>query len=147
MLVCKVIGVVSVESISRNLSIVCHTCCIVDTEGHSAVLTVYNLTAGSGLVVGDTVVIPEPWCERVDIKFMLSESFKGATTLLETLRAEISQSDDGTGLYTERNINDSYGFRFDSVRVENPTVLVVNGKKWTKDKVSSAFFIPKMVAD
>jgi len=45
------------------------------------------------------------------------------------------------------NIISEFQFKFKSIRVENPSVLVVNGKKWTREKISSAFFVPKVVAD
>lgn len=48
--------------------------------------------------------------------------------------------------YEDDNISE-FKFKFNSIRVENPTVLVVNGKKWTKEKVSSAFFVPKVISD
>lgn len=146
LLVGKVLGMVSAESISKNLSIVCYTCCIADAAGDCAALTIYNLAAGNGLVIGDSVAIPEPWCERVDVSYSLSENFK-SPVLLEKIRIEITQSDDGSGLIFADQMNDRCQVKFESVRVENPTVLVVNGKKWSKDKLSSAFFVPKVVAD
>jgi hypothetical protein len=77
---------------------------------------------------GDTVAIPEPWIEKVEFKFDLNNHFKN-------IDFEINGS------------KSSYEFNFKSVRVENPTVLVVNGKKWTNEKVSSAFFVPKIISD
>ena len=71
----------------------------------------------------------------MDFKFNLSENIKN-TNLIEDIKMGYGQSDK-----TEFELN------FSSIRVENPTVLVVNGKKWTKEKVSSAFFVPKVIDD
>lgn len=136
MLVGKVISGVPVES-TNNLNIVCFTCCLADSDGECAALTIYNLAARNGVIIGDSVAIPEPWIERVNFSFSLSESLRNEA-LIARLRndAELSVADE-----------DKHEFKFESVRVENPTVLVVNGKKWTKEKLSSAFFIPKVIAD
>ena len=67
----KVIGVISANRISKNLSIVCYTCCVADAVGDCAALTIYNLAVGNGPVIGDSVVIPDPWCVRF-VKISLS---------------------------------------------------------------------------
>ncbi|CAF0738839.1 unnamed protein product [Brachionus calyciflorus] len=114
---------------AENLNIICFTCCIADSNGDCAALTIYNLAIGDGVIIGNSIAIPEPWLERVDFKFNLRENLKNQTIL-----NEISDNMD-------------FEFKFDSIRVENPSVLVVKGKKWGKDKVSSAFFVPKVVQD
>ena len=105
---------------------VCFTCCIADANGDCAALTVYNLASGEGLIIGQSVAIPEPWFEPVDVQFQLPDSFKSHLDIAS---------------------NGQLAVKFNSIRVENPAVLVVNGKKWTKDKISSAFFVPKVIAD
>ena len=117
-----------------NFNIVCFTCCISDSNGDCAVLTIYNLASGHGVIIGDSIAIPEPWLESVDFKFDLKQNLKN-----KRLIDEMSQLNESGEFYFE--------FKFKSVRVENPTVLVVNGKKWTREKVSSTFFVPKVIAD
>ena len=114
---------------AENFNMVCFTCCIVDSNGDCAALTIYNLAGGHGVIIGNSVTIPEPWIENVDIKFKPNDFLKNTNKLNENFAI------------------DEFEFKFKSVRVENPTVLVVNGRKWTKEKVSSAFFVPKVIAD
>lgn len=128
-LVGKVICTLQAKANSDNLNIICFTCCIADSNGDCAALTIYNLVDGEGVIIGNSVAIPEPWLECVNFKFNLNEHLKN-----DILIKQISNK-----------IN--YEFKFDSIRVENPTVLVVKGKKWGKDKISSAFFVPKVVQD
>lgn len=96
-------------------NLVCFTAVLSDAKGDCAALTIYNLAAGAGVIIGNTVCIPEPWLETQRLQF--------------------------------EHAGHKHLFSFKSVRVENPMVLVVNGKKWTKDKVSSAFFVPKVMSD
>jgi hypothetical protein len=117
-----------------NLNIVCFTCCISDSNGDCGALTIYNLASGHGVIIGDSIAIPEPWIECVDVEFNLDEHLKHTA-----IKEDISQiKTDQSGKFL---------FKFNSIRVENPTVLVVNGKKWTREKVSSTFFVPKVIAD
>lgn len=99
-------------------NIVNFTAVLADSNGDCAAITIYNLARGHGVIIGNSVCIPEPWLESLDF-----------------------ETDD---------INDNekkLKFNFKSIRVENPMVLVVNGKKWGKEKVSSAFFVPKVMND
>jgi len=115
---------------SDNFNIVCFTCCIADGSGECAVLTIYNLTSGHGLIIGNSVAIPEPWIEDIDFTFKPKELISN-----ESVLANLALD------------KDEYIFKFKSIRVENPTVLVVNEKKWTKEKLASAFFVPKAISD
>jgi hypothetical protein len=96
---------------------------------------VYNLAGGHGVIIGNSVAIPEPWVENVNVDFELSQNLKNQNLIQEI---KMSYEDNSLGVFK---------FKFNSIRVENPTVLVVNGKKWTKEKVSSAFFVPKVISD
>lgn len=98
-------------------------------------LKVYNLASGHGVIIGNSVAIPEPWVENVDLKFDLNQILKNKNLIQEM---KINYEDNDISEFT---------YKFNSIRVENPMVLVVNGKKWTKEKVSSAFFVPKVIAD
>lgn len=118
---------------SDNLNIICFTCCIADANGDCAALTIYNLAGGNGVIIGNSVAIPEPWLEKTDFKFNLRDNLKNVNLLNEIL--------------AQKNSQEQYEFKFNSVRVENPSVLVVNGKKWTREKISSAFFVPKVISD
>lgn len=120
-----VIGTVISGMPIKTFDMVCFSCCIADKNGDCALLTIYNLVKGEGVIIGDKIAIPEPWYENIKFKFEPS-------SLVRMNYDEIS---------------DQYDFKFDSIRVENPSVLVVNGKKWTKDKVSTAKFVPTVLDD
>lgn len=122
---------------SDNLNLICFTCCISDSEGNCAALTIYNLASGHGVIIGDSIAIPEPWLESVDFTFNVDAHLKNKM-LVDDIKSLKKSGDSALNEFT---------FKFPSIRIENPTVLVVNGKKWTKDKVSSAFFVPKVISD
>jgi tetratricopeptide (TPR) repeat protein len=119
----KVICGMPMKSI-ENFDILSFTCCIADRNGDCCVLSIFNLAKGQGLAVNDTVLIPEPWFESYDINY-----------------------DPNDTLITQFNLNNHYNFKFPSIRIENPAVLTVNGKKWSKDKISSMYFVPKVIDD
>lgn len=83
----KVVGFVPVDDL------VPYIFAMVDSENQCWPITVYNMAVGAGFAVGDSVAIPEPFCQETN--------------------------------FTE---NDQT-FKFLSIRVDNPVVLVVNKKK------------------
>jgi hypothetical protein len=125
-----------------SLNIVCFTCCIADSNGDCVAMTIYNLAGGHGLIIGQSVAIPEPYVENIDFKFNLSESLKNQNLVREVMNVLNNENSHKA----DQNMS-SFEFKFNSIRVEYPTVLVVNGKKWTREKVSNAFFVPKIIAD
>ena len=46
----------------------CSTFCLVDAEGSCLAVNVYNVAEGKGVIIGDTVVIPEPPLAEVDVR-------------------------------------------------------------------------------
>ncbi|KAG8222338.1 hypothetical protein J437_LFUL001324 [Ladona fulva] len=74
------------------------TFCLVDKMETCLAVTVYNLGKGKGVLIGDSVAIPEPFLTRVSVRHKEKE------------------------------------YHFDSVRVERPSYIVVNGKNVGKDK-------------
>jgi len=46
---------------------------LVDKIGTCVVVTVYNLADGKGVIIGDSVAIPEPYVTDVDFKYESSE--------------------------------------------------------------------------
>jgi len=44
------------------------TFCIVDSESTCCSVTVYNLVQGWGVKIGDSVAIPEPFLQRVNVQ-------------------------------------------------------------------------------
>ena len=120
-----VIGTVISGMPIKTFDMVCFSCCIADKNGDCALLTIYNLIKGEGVIIGDKVAIPEPWFENIEFQFQPSDPVR------------MNNSD----------IHEKYNSKFNSVRVENPSVLVVNGKKWTKDKFSTAKFVPTVLDD
>lgn len=73
---------------------------LVDGEDHCIPVTVYNMAAGAGFAVGDSVAIPEPFYQETDF----SEKDKI--------------------------------FKFASIRVDNPVVLVANKKKLGSNRLA-----------
>lgn len=45
------------------------TFCLVDKLGTCVVVTVYNLADGKGVIIGDSVAIPEPYVTDIDFKY------------------------------------------------------------------------------
>ena len=45
------------------------TFCLVDAEGTSLAVTVYNLSPGKGVIIGDSVAISEPFFTKVDLVY------------------------------------------------------------------------------
>lgn len=76
------------------------TFAMVDSTGTCCAVTVYNLAEGRGMIIGDSVAVPEPYLTNVDI--LLPDDKK-----------------------TRCN--------YTSLRVSNPTILIVNGKKLPDD--------------
>lgn len=73
------------------------TFCMIDQTGHCIAVTLYNLSPGKGVIIGDSVAIAEPFFTKIDLKHQ----------------------------------NQAYTFQL--VRVESPLVLVINGKKASRE--------------
>ena len=52
------------------ISLVLHfsTFAMVDRDTTCVCVTIYNIGTGHGMKIGDSVAIPEPWCEEVDME-------------------------------------------------------------------------------
>ena len=68
-----------------------------DASGDCIVVTLYNLSPGKGVIIGDTVAIPEPHFTHINL--------------------------------TWEEVN----YQFWLVRVESPLVLIINGRKASRD--------------
>ncbi|XP_063226867.1 tetratricopeptide repeat protein 5-like [Bacillus rossius redtenbacheri] len=77
------------------------TFCLVDRAGTCVAVTLYNLAAGKGVIIGDSVAIPQPFLSHISL------SYKGKQ------------------------------YQFDSIRVETPSKLKVNGRVLGRDKLAS----------
>ncbi|CAH0560308.1 unnamed protein product [Brassicogethes aeneus] len=53
----------------RNDDTVPFTFCLVDTNCTCVVVTIYNLASGKGVIIGDSVAIPEPFVTDVDFSY------------------------------------------------------------------------------
>lgn len=74
------------------------TFCIVDKDEKCIAVTVYNLAQGKGVIIGDSVAIPEPFVSHVRLKY------------------------------------EDVEYSFESIRIDTPIVMVVNGKKLGVDQ-------------
>lgn len=81
----------------RNEDIVPFTFCMVDKDSTCVVVTIFNIVAGKGVIIGDSVAIPEPFVTDVDFNY--------------------------------KNVD----YKFRLIRIENPVILIVNGKKLKRD--------------
>jgi len=45
------------------------TFCLIDKDETCVAVTVYNLAQGKGVIIGDSVAIPEPYFTRVKIEY------------------------------------------------------------------------------
>jgi hypothetical protein len=89
------------------------TFCLVDKLGTCVVVTVYNLADGKGVIIGNSVAIPEPYV--TDVNFSYKDNVSGP----------ISHDQCDTFVFQE--------YKFRLIRVETPLVMVVNGKKVNRD--------------
>ena len=53
---------------------------MVDSENHCLPVTVYNMAVGTGFAVGDSIAIPEPFCQETD--FTENDKVSGYTIVL-----------------------------------------------------------------
>jgi hypothetical protein len=93
---------------------------MVDAEKNCVAVTMYNLKAGTGVIIGDTVAVAEPFMERVNFEFD-----PGGGT----------EAHPGSGVGGTEDVGKET-FEFVSLRVSSPVMVVVNGKKWGRDKES-----------
>jgi len=107
---------------------------MVDADKNCVAVTLYNLKAGVGVIIGDTVAIAEPFMEKIDFEFdpdsVFAEGNEGATAGAGD-SAELSKKDASAA--TKGGLSKAK-FEFASLRVPTPVVVVVNGKKWGRDK-------------
>ena len=118
---------------------------MVDSDKNCVAVTLYNLKAGIGVIIGDTVAIAEPFMEKIDFNFDP-----------EDVRVDGGGGEGGGRAVESKNSTDSPAtaekprssspfsacsssvgatkFEFVSLRVPTPVVVVVNGKKWGRDK-------------
>jgi len=94
---------------------------LVDASGRCIVVSVFNLAVGKGMIVGDSVAIPEPFVQHHELKI-------GSGNKAET---DASETENGCGEEKEET-----AVVFDSIRVDNPVVLVVNKRKVGLERLS-----------
>ncbi|XP_054261101.1 tetratricopeptide repeat protein 5-like [Macrosteles quadrilineatus] len=97
---CEVVILGKVICSVRNEDIVPFTFCLIDKQKNVCAVTVYNIAEGQGVIIGDSVAIPEPYVTNVCFSY-------------------------GSRKYS-----------YLSIRVDNPLVMVVNGKKLGRDKLA-----------
>ena len=105
---------------------------MVDGEKNCVAATIYNLKAGVGVIIGDTVAIAEPFMEKIDFEFDPDAVFIGGSgsesgSDATAAAAAAAASKTASGLSKAK-------FEFASLRAATPVVVVVNGKKWGRDK-------------
>nr|CAI5824005.1 unnamed protein product [Callosobruchus analis] len=67
----------------RNEDVVPFTFCMVDKDGTCVVVTVFNLAAGKGYIIGDSIAIPEPYVTDVNFSYK-EDTFKFRMIRVET---------------------------------------------------------------
>jgi len=92
---------------------------MVDTNKDCVAVTMYNLKAGIGVIIGDTVAVAEPFMENIAFEFD---------------PASINSADGKQIVLVPPKHCQKATFEFSSIRVPSPVVVVVNGKKWGRDK-------------
>nr|CAH7754099.1 unnamed protein product [Callosobruchus chinensis] len=63
----------------RNEDVVPFTFCMVDKDGTCVVVTVFNLAAGKGYIIGDSIAIPEPFVTDVNFSYKKDDDQGGNT--------------------------------------------------------------------
>lgn len=97
----------------------CSTFGMVDSEETCIVVMVYNTADSWGVLIGDTVVIPEPQVKRNSITH--KEEVSDSSLSSEEVSAVVN------GLTVTVPLWQVFDFR--SIRVDSPLLLIVNGKK------------------
>lgn len=82
-----------------------------DKSGLVIVTTVFNLADGKGVIIGDSVAIPEPYVTDVDFTFNGNVTIQFKSVDVQLLNYAFQK------------------FKFRLVRVETPVIMVVNSKK------------------
>lgn len=85
---------------------------MVDSSGVCIAVSVFNLADGKGVIIGDSVAIPEPYVTDVD--FTYEENVRFCSNTLHLCCYTF-------GLFQK--------YKFRLIRVETPLVMVLNGKK------------------
>jgi len=75
-------------------------CIVMDNTGYCMAISVFNLAVGKGMITGDSIAIPEPYVQQVNVQ-----------------------------VNNEQIV-------FNSIRVNNPVVMVVNKRKVASDRLS-----------
>jgi len=75
-------------------------CVVMDNTGYCMAISVFNLAVGKGMITGDSIAIPEPYVQQVNVQ-----------------------------------VNNEQ-IAFNSIRVNNPVVMVVNKRKVASDRLS-----------
>ena len=112
---------------------------MVDADKNCLAVTLYNLKAGVGVIIGDTVAIAEPFMEKIDFEFdpdgVFAEGGGAEDGSRDGDTASPNQKTGGASKTTTTTSGLSKAkFEFASMRVPTPVVVVVNGKKWGRDK-------------
>nr|CAD7416820.1 unnamed protein product [Timema poppensis] len=127
-------------------------------------VTVYNLAQGKGVIIGDTVAIPEPYLSQVRFRYEDKVQVRGQGTNLNlTSPKSGSRTRYEPGRYLSQvrfkykdkvrtgTVSSHWStdwrlqvcqhcrqeYQMDCIRVESPLVLVVNGKKQGMDKLAN----------
>lgn len=98
----------------------CSTFGMLDSEETCIVVMVYNTADSWGVLIGDTVVIPEPQVKRNSISHKDEVGFTQAFWAFQIIYSSWS---DSCLLFLWQS------FDFRSIRVDSPLLLIVNGKK------------------
>ena len=106
---------------------------MVDAEKNCVAVTLYNLKAGVGVIIGDTVAIAEPFMEKIHFEFDPNNVIGGGGGGDGVGVGDITKKSDSTS-HSPSSPSSKAKFEFISLRVPTPVVVVVNGKKWGRDK-------------
>ena len=120
-----------------TMFIICSTFSIVDKEGTCFPVMLYNLRSGCGMIVGDTVAIPEPYVQSTD--FTGKDKVNHISVLLANIyipRILWSLHFLNSPFFPEKLAVSVQMFKFLSLRVDSPVVMVVNKRKLGRDKLS-----------
>jgi len=84
-------------------------CILIDSSGKCIAVSVFNLAVGKGMIVGDSVAIPEPFVQLHEVTVEGEEAAEG---------------------------DEAEKIVFHSIRVDNPVVLVINKRKVGLERLS-----------
>ena len=109
---------------------------LIDSTGRCVAVSVFNLAVGKGMIVGDSVAIPEPFVQEHEVIVEGKAAKEDTKEMKEEAETETTSEDGSTKEEKEEEKTNEEVIKFQSIRVDNPVVLVINKRKVGLERLS-----------